>query len=517
MTQPGDGRTEGALPPPAGMTGPVLAGGAWTSANILLPYVLTSLVSIVAARVLGPAEMGRQSFIAFVTLAGTIACSAGLPLALTRSLGESLGQGTRAALPGLVRRAWLVETPLALVGMTVLLVAAAAGAEPRAAWALAALTVLAGSLATVPQAALAGALEWKAYAIVVLWANVAVTGLTLAALAAGFGITGIVAARLVQTAAMAIWTSFALRSMLRRTAPDPVRSPPAERRMVRYAAGSSLSVILMLIVYQRSELFFLNHFSPDAEIAHYAIASSALTILLAVPQAIGVALTPAFSSLHGAGQLIRIRIGFSKALRVSGLGVVVLLGLAATVGPPLIVAVYGDAYREVQTVFLILLPTLLAAPLIAVSSAVLVSHGLVRAPLLAVGAAAIVDLLAAYLLVPRYGAPGAAGANLAALTVAATLQLAYALRVVRSVDVDIACLLRAVLASGLATVGGLAVVRLLPGPLDLLVALLVFVLLLSASARALGIARVDDARWLTAFAQRAHPRAGRILSFVLLR
>jgi len=497
------------------MTSSVLVGGAWTSANIVLPYLLTSMVSIVAARVLGPSEMGRQSFIAFVTLIGTAVCSAGLPAALTRSAGEALGRGDPGALRGLVRTVWLVETPLALVGMAALLIVAAAGAEPHTAWVLASVTVFVGALGTVPLAALSGTLEWKAYSIAILTTNVAATALTLAALAAGWGITGIVAVRLCQTAVVGLWSSGVLRSVLRRSGSTPAREPELEQMMLRYAAGTSCSVLLMLVVYQRSEVFFLNHFSADAEIAHYAIASSALTILLAAPQALGVALAPALASLHGAGQLDRIRAGYSKAIRISMLGTLPALGLAAILGPPLLLLVYGESYRGVQTVFLVLLPSLLAVPLISASAAVLTAHRRVRSPLMALVAAATVDLLVAYELVPRYGATGAAAASVAALTVAAFLQVMSAMRVVHTVDLDPRHMLRAAVASGAATAAGFGTLYLLPTLPGIVVAPASFALVFGGVAAVLGVASGEDARWLVDLARRAHPRAARVIACVV--
>lgn len=503
------------MSPPVDMTGSVLAGGAWTSANIVLPYVLASVVSIVAARVLGPSEMGRQSFIAFVTLVATAVCAAGLPMALTRTAGEALGRGEAGALRGLVRTVWLVEAPIAFVGMTALLVVAALGAEPSTAWVLASVTVFAGALGTVPLAALSGTLDWRGYSIAILSTNIASTVLTLGALAVGWGITGIVAVRLAQTVVVGVWSTGALRSMLRRSTTSPARSPELERTMLRYAAGSSFTVVLTLVVYQRSEIFFLDRFSTDAELAHYAIASSALTILLAAPQALGIALAPALSSLHGADQTDRIRAGYSKALRISMLGALPALGFAATVGPPLLLLVYGDSYRDVGQVFLVLLPGLLVVPMISASAAVLTAYRQVRSPLFALVAAAGVDVLVAYVLVPRHGAVGAAIASLVALSVAALLQVTFAMRIIRFVDLRGGPLLRTALASGLATLAGLAALSLLPGTLELVAAPLCFTLVFAGAATVLGIASGEDAAWLGELLGRAHPRAGRALARIL--
>ena len=473
-------------------------------------------MSIVAARVLGPEQMGRQSFIAFVTLIATSLCAAGLPAALTRSVGLAAGRGDQGAIAGLVRAGWLVEFALALVGTGALLVAMAAGAQPRAAWGLAALTVFAGALATVPLAALSGTHEWKAYSVPILVTNIVSTGLTLGALAVGWGITGIVGARFVQTLAVTLWVTVVLRAVLRRGAPTaPRREPVYEREMLRYAAASSFSVLLTLVVYLRTELFFLNHFSSDVQIAHYAIASSALTILLAAPLALGIALGPALSNLHGAGEFDRIRVGYSRVLRVSILVSLPTMGLAAIVGPRLLLLFYGASYSGVQAVFLMLLPSLVAVPLISASAAVLTAHGQVRAPLLGFLAAAATDLLAAYELVPRYGALGAAAASVMAFIVAASFLGFSARRTVRWVDIDKRSLLFAAVASVTATCAGLGVLFIGSAALVLVPAVGSFILVFAMLARTMGVARDEDARWLVGVAGRIHPRASRIVALVL--
>ena len=43
----------------------VLTGGLWHGLGLLLPQLYTVVISVAAARILGPDDLGRQSFIAF--------------------------------------------------------------------------------------------------------------------------------------------------------------------------------------------------------------------------------------------------------------------------------------------------------------------------------------------------------------------------------------------------------------------------------------------------------------------
>src|SRR5215207_2353199 len=95
----------------------VVSGGLWTLLNRLVPQAQLLALSIIAARYLGPTDMGRQSYIAFVALALVQAATAGLPGALTRYIGELLGarRGDHAMAPyRFTRRVELVAAVLVL-------------------------------------------------------------------------------------------------------------------------------------------------------------------------------------------------------------------------------------------------------------------------------------------------------------------------------------------------------------------------------------------------------------------
>src|SRR3954464_11663969 len=69
----------------------IVSGGLWTLLSRVLPQAQLLVLSIVVARYLGPDEMGRQSYIAFVALTLVQAATAGLPGAISRFVGELLG------------------------------------------------------------------------------------------------------------------------------------------------------------------------------------------------------------------------------------------------------------------------------------------------------------------------------------------------------------------------------------------------------------------------------------------
>src|SRR5258705_536252 len=83
------------------------------------------------------------------------------------------------------------------------------------------------------------------------------------------------------------------------------------RGALRFAAYSFGGTILYLIIWRRSEFFFLVHYSTDRQIAYYSIGFAVATGLVRLPAAMGEVLAPAVATLYGAGAHDRIRTGFS--------------------------------------------------------------------------------------------------------------------------------------------------------------------------------------------------------------
>src|SRR5947207_6126439 len=94
----------------------VMGGAAWYASSLIAPQLFAVVMSVVAARYLGPSLFGRQSFIAFVELSVALLFSEGMYAAFMRNVGETLGEGRAPALRGLLRFVWIVELGAALLG-----------------------------------------------------------------------------------------------------------------------------------------------------------------------------------------------------------------------------------------------------------------------------------------------------------------------------------------------------------------------------------------------------------------
>ncbi len=323
----------------------VVSGGLWTLLNRVLPQAQLLILSIVVARYLGPTEMGRQSYIAFVSIALVQAATAGMPIALSRFVGELLGARRGGQAMSLYRLTLRVERVGAALVLATLGTVALLGGDPRAAWALAGLSGALAVLQAVPMALLAGAQRWREGSLPGLVTGVATIPLTFVVLEAGGGITGLFALEATAVFANLVWTSTLARRLAARL-PDIEPAPPElRRRFIAFAGSTSLIVIIQFVVWRRSELFVLQHYSTDAQIAFYSIAFAAISGISKLPETVEAVSMPAVASLLGQGEEERIRRGFWRAMRLLVLATLPLVAGVAVTGPALLTLAYGKRVR----------------------------------------------------------------------------------------------------------------------------------------------------------------------------
>jgi O-antigen/teichoic acid export membrane protein len=475
----------------------VLGGSAWYLTAQAMPQLYTLAVSIAAARFLGPEGLGRQSFISFVALSVAMLVAGGFPLALGRYVGETMGRARPARVRGLIAWAWRVQALLAVIGGAIVLAVALGGADPQAAWLLATVTTVVAMLHNVPSAALMGLQRWRAASMVGLVTGAVSVPATIAVLALGGGITGMFAVEAAIASVNLVWTSALARRGLEEESASVEPPGPLPREVLRFAAITSISVVLTFVVWRRAELFFLERYSTDTEIALYSVPFGMVAALGMLPLALSGVLAAALATLFGGDAMDRIRSGFGRALRLI---VVVSLPLTAAglaLGPLLLRLVYGDEFEDAGRVLRILLA---AFPLVAAmyaSAALLSGLGRIVVPVAMAAVAAALNLALDAILIPGNGAEAAAVANVCGQATGATLVTLYALKVIGGVALEP----RRLLVAGAASAAGGAAAWLVSAELDnwggLVLGLAAGIAAFSLLAWAGRVLSAGDAEWLS--------------------
>jgi O-antigen/teichoic acid export membrane protein len=474
----------------------LLVGGLWSTASRVVPQLYVLILSVAAARFLGPEGMGRQSFIAFVALSSIMLVTGGLPIALMRFVGETLGRREPGKLRGLIGWAWWIEGAGAAVGGAILVGVALLGADPRSAWLLAAMGSSLGILHTVPSSLLIGAQRWRAASVVGLVTGTLTTVATIGVLWAGGGITGMFAVEVVTSALNLAWTTALARRALAEIAPRGEPAGELTRQVLRYALPASLGVFLTFLVWRRSEFFFLERYSTDTEIALYSISFAVVTALGRLFEAVAAVVSPAVATLAGAGEIDRIRTGYGRALRLLTVLTLPLTAVGLALGPATLRLLYGEGYRNTGPVLLIMLATFPVVSLVRTSNALLHGLGRLRFLLAAGFLGAAVNVGLDFLLIPRHDSVGAALANGGGQLAVSIPVLVYASRVLGPVKWRPSAVGRAAAASIGSGLAGWAGVSTVEGGAGVAVGAAAASVTLVALARILRILPADDAAWL---------------------
>ena len=308
------------------------------------------------------------------------------------------------------------------------------------------------------------------------------TAAVVAVLAAGGGITGMFAVEAV-TAVLTLTWVFVLVGRLLDVRASPGRQLGAPtREMLRFAGISSIGVALTLVVWNRFEFFFLNHYSSDSQIGFYSIAFAAITALMVIPKAISGTLVPAVATLQGAGELDRVRTGYARALRLSLTVTFVLTAAAAAIGPELLKLVYGTDFSAAGPLLLIMVAPFPAIAIFELASSMVSAMGHLRVVVIAGGVGAAVDIALAFALIPRYDAVGAAISNSIAQLIVGVPPFVFSRRLVGGFDWELAPVAAAATAAAAGGLAAWACVYAIGGIAGIVVGLIVGLLVFCSSA-----------------------------------
>jgi O-antigen/teichoic acid export membrane protein len=199
-----------------------------------------------------------------------------------------------------------------------------------------------------------------------------------------------------------------IRSMMK--APKCTTSPDLMPRVLSFSGQAFAITLLTLVVWDRSEVLFLKHFADVRQLAYYSVGFSLTEYILMIPTVLGGALGAALMAEYS-----RSREGVqtltSNAIRHLSLVILPVHVGVAVVSAAVIPLAYGPAYHA-------------AAPVLATAAILAIPKGFYWLPMTVfqaterqtttvrwLVATAVVNISLDFLLIPRFGAMGAAIAN----------------------------------------------------------------------------------------------------------
>jgi O-antigen/teichoic acid export membrane protein len=388
----------------------LLRHSALNLAGQLLVAASALAVSIAVSRTLGPTKTGAYSLATFGALIAVTATTLGGPTTTIRYIAESEADGDGARTWGIARHvlryALGAGAAVTTLGVLAVVVGWSAGLG-SAAFLIACGGVLPAVCFAFVTAVLVGQRRFGS----LLALNAASSLLLLvASVGVAFGHGDIVAFLLPAALAPLLPCIVGWRELKRRFRGTAALLPTATGRAFRRDARSISGIVLLdVVIFQRSEVFFLAIFSTHRQIAFYALAQALVSRAVAfVPGAITGVLIPSFSGADDLGFRV------SVSMRWLALVALPLGGLIIALADPVVHVAYGSAYHTMVPVVIVIAAAATATAIVTAGSSAIYATGRQSFILKTALLGAAIDVVLAVLLTRPLGALGAAVAGAAA-------------------------------------------------------------------------------------------------------
>ena len=399
----------------------------WYGLENAIGFVVTLFTSIAIALTLGPSKMGYIIYVMWIASIVSSLGGMGIPETTRKYMAEFLGKGDRGTARYIYFRTLLLQiilATLATVGI-LLWVLHDSNAEYRVASVLVVLSIwpsmvnFVSAQANVATEELSTNLPASIISTLVFFLAIAAT------VVLKWGVLGVGISMLSMRAIDFLVRLFP--TMKRILAWDKAHDQPLglPKRMMAFAWQSVTSMILALIVWNRSEVILLKYLSADIrQIAYYSVAFSMAERLLISSVVFGSATGATIFAQYGRDKS-RLPAIASSTFRYLAMTAIPLHFISAALAFPALLLLYGNQYRGAAMVVtlapLLCMPKAFMAPMQSLLQS-MERQGFV---ILSTVFAGIVDLSVASYLIPAHGAVGACIGSGAAQVLAVGMMWAF--------------------------------------------------------------------------------------------
>ena len=381
----------------------------WFGLENAINVVLSVFTSIAIARTLGPTRMGYIIYVTWIASAVGDMTSLGIPNTTRKYMAEFLGKGDRGTARYIFFRTLTLQAILATIATVSLLfwVLGDAAADYKLASVLVVLSIWPLMVNGVPSQANAASEELSrnlpasAISIFVFFIGISATMIF------HWGVVGVGASMLAMRLADFLIRLFPALKRVLSWETEHVEPEGLRGRMITYAWQSVATMMVEMIVWQRSEFIILKHLCSDIrQVAYYSVAFSMAEYLLLSAGIFGMATSTTIFAQYGRDKS-KVKDITATAVRYLALSSIPLHLIATALAAPILLFLYGNAYKGAALVAtiapLMCLPKAFLKPV----RSLLQSHEKQTYLILALVVAAIADFSVAWYLIPANGAVGA--------------------------------------------------------------------------------------------------------------
>ena len=414
---------------------PIIINSAFNAGRLIFGIAAGLVSSAVVARSLGKFEMGRYAYAIWIASLLVSIAHGGIPTALTRFVAEAAARETGYSVRKLVVRLLTWQVALALlVCLAASVILSFVHTTDTVLYLLAILSVLPQAILQASTGALAGEQRFGKIALLSsVGALLNVGGVLAAAVmhCTAVGMLAAVAIASTLTAATGLWALHSFLDFPRQAVGKTIAraDPGIMLRIGRFSFVVWCLVLLDMVVWDRSEIFFLKRYLPISEVAAYSIAFTLVIQVWRVANTVSSNLTPIAADAIGRGEPERAGQLFYRGVRYVHAILIPACILGIGLCQPIILILYGRQFASAVIVLQILLAVPVLMTLTEVATATIYAFEKQTFWLLALLPSTLLNIVLAWLLVPRQGAVGAALASVIAQACDTGISLWWASRI----------------------------------------------------------------------------------------
>lgn len=393
----------------------IAVNSVWLGVDTAVGMFAGFLGSILVARALGPEKLGYYSYVLWIVSITGVLGTFGVPMATRKYMSEYIGKGepgvALAVLRFTLRFQLLVCAVILAVGMGV--IAAMVAPELRIFACLAVLSLLPALMLGIVTNANLAVEDMASNVASSIISTVVMFAAILATLYFHWDLIGLAASMLVGRS-----VDFCVRWFLHRSRfpyrADSYSVPPLpdalRRSLWRFCWHSSWLQIFNLVVWDRSEVFFLERFCRIEEVAYYNTGFNITQQLLMLPRI--------FAGAAGANLMVRAGLEPSALAPMSStmLRYIVLVAFALSAGltalsGPAVHVLYGERYAPMIPVLALLAVFCSAKAMLVPAQQYLTTIDRLKILLRATIAVSVINIGLDVWLIRSHASMGAAWAN----------------------------------------------------------------------------------------------------------
>lgn len=376
----------------------------------IIIFFFSAMVSIILARILGPEQMGQLSY--WIWIIGTIGLlfTLGIPKSLISFIAYYKSKNEKI-VQSLISRTFIYQAKLLfLLTALALVFIFIAGGNLAITYSIIACSLFMYVLNSILLSALSGLQKYNLLLKINLFTSPLSFAFSLFILLFYRNLNNLLFANLIIVTISLLISAYYLRDYFKFSA----KSIPAKvfSEMKKYTISISAIVFLDLILMERSEIFFLKQFSSFEQVAYYSLGFGLVgRVMTLIPGAVSGVIMPKIAWLHGNEDPESIKLTYYSSTRYLILITfpIIFAGMALIDMP--VKMFFGREYLSLVPVISILLVSGGLSAVVASGAAVLYGTGRQNFILKLAAFAASVNILLDILLIPFWGAVGAASAN----------------------------------------------------------------------------------------------------------